>query len=209
MFGGYLFVHLLVNASIAQGGNHYQEQVNKIHSLPFLEAIEWSAIFIPFLVHAFYGIWIAVIGRPNVVSYPYYRNVNYLLQRLSAVVILMFVLFHVLSLKFAVFGDDLVFIAKDQALASIGHHMNSSWLLPYVVYPLGVLASAYHTANGLWGAAISWGLTISAAAQRRFGFLCAGLGIALAVLGAISIVAATRLVPAELPPVTGTVISEH
>ena len=206
MFGGYIFVHLLVNASIAQGGAHYQEQVDKIHSLPFLEAIEWSGIFIPFLFHAFYGIWIAVIGRPNVVSYPYYRNVNYLLQRLSAVVILIFVLFHVLSLKFAFFGDNLVFIAKDQALASIGHHMNSSWLLPFVVYPLGVMASTYHTANGLWGAGISWGLTISAAAQRRFGYLCAGLGIMLAVVGVISIVGAARLVPAELPPVAVDVL---
>ena len=193
MFGGYLIVHLIVNATIAQGGSVYQAQVDKIHGLPFLEAIEWSAIFIPFLFHAAYGTWIGLTGRPNVASYPYYRNVYYLLQRLSAIVIVLFVLFHVLSLKFHVFGDTLAFVPKDQALASIGRHMNSSGWLPWVIYPLGVLASAYHTANGFWTGAITWGLTISASAQRRFGYICAVLCVVMALLGIIAIIATTQL----------------
>jgi len=37
IFGGYILVHLLVNATLIQGNNPdvFQEQVNKIHSLPF------------------------------------------------------------------------------------------------------------------------------------------------------------------------------
>lgn len=201
MFGGYLIVHLLVNATIAQGGNHYQEQVNKIHGLPFLEAIEWSAIFLPFLFHAVYGIWITVNGRPNVGNYPYTKNTFYLLQRISAVIILLFVLFHVLSLKFQMFGENLAFIPKDQALASIGTHMQASWLLPWVVYPVGVLASAYHTANGLWTAAITWGVTISTASQRRFGYVCAGLFAVMTILGLVAVIASATLHPGTVPPV--------
>ena len=201
IFGGYLLVHLTVNATIVQGGNHFQEQVNKIHSLPFLEAVEWSAIFIPFLFHAIYGIWIAVNGRPNVGNYPYTKNVFYLLQRISAFVILFFILFHVLSLKYEMFGDKLAFIPKDQALASIGHHMQYHWLLPVLVYPLGVLASAYHTANGLWTAAITWGVTISTASQRRFGYVCTVLFVIMAVLGMVAVIAAARLDTSALPPV--------
>jgi len=207
MFGGYLLVHLLVNATIAQGGTHFQVQVDKIHSLPFLEAVEWSLIFIPFLFHAFYGIYILVNGRPNVTAYPYTKNVFYLLQRISAVVILFFILFHVLSLKYEMFGDKLAFIPKDQALATIGQHMQYSWLLPAIVYPLGILASAYHTANGLWTGAITWGLTISAASQRRFGYVCTVLFIILTILGMIAVVAAARLHPAEIPPVTPPIAS--
>jgi succinate dehydrogenase / fumarate reductase cytochrome b subunit len=45
----------------------------------------------------------------------------------------------------------------------------------YFVYPLGILASCFHLANGFWTAGITWGLTISAAAQRRWGYVCAGL----------------------------------
>jgi hypothetical protein len=42
----------------------------------------------------------------------------------------------------------------------------------------------YHWANGLWTAAITWGLTISVAAQRRWGLVCAAMGVVLAVFSA-------------------------
>src|SRR3712207_17754 len=98
VFGGYLIVHLLINAAIAQGGRHYQDQVDKIHSLPFLPVIEWTFIYLPILFHTVYGVWITATGRPNAGSYPYGKNVLYVLQRVSAIVIVLFVLFHVLSL---------------------------------------------------------------------------------------------------------------
>ena len=193
IFGGYIFVHLLVNATILQGGNSYQLQVDKIHSLPFLEAIEWTAIFIPFLFHAFYGVWIAVNGRPNVANYPYRKNIYYLLQRISAVIILLFVLFHVLSLKYAVFGPELSFNANGQALETIGTHMRHNWMLATMVYPLGILAATYHTANGLWTGAITWGLTITARSQRQFGLVCTGLFIATSILGMLAVVGALHV----------------
>lgn len=200
MFGGYLFVHLAVNATIAQGGEHYQQQVDKIHSLPMLEGVEWTAIFLPFLVHAIYGTWIAVNGRPNVTNYPYTKNVFYLLQRISAVIVLAFILFHVLSLKFAAFGPALSFIPKDKALASIGQHMSYAWWLPAIVYPIGILASAYHTANGLWAGAITWGLTISSASQKRFGYLCTLLFLAMLGFGIISTIGAAKIGPMPNAP---------
>lgn len=192
LFGGYLLVHLTVNATIAQGGSVYQDQVNKIHSLPFLEGIEWSAIFLPFLFHAFYGVWIAVNGRPNVSNYPYTRNNAYLLQRISAVVILLFVLFHVLSLKYGLFGKPLTFDPKD-VMNTIARHMQTYWWIPVIVYPLGILAAAFHTANGFWGGAITWGLTVTAGSQRRWAYLCAMIGAAMALFGFIALVAAYHL----------------
>src|SRR2546421_3437681 len=62
VFGGYLIVHLLVNATIAQLGDTYQVQVRKIHELPFIWAIEWGMIYLPILYHTFYGIWITLTG---------------------------------------------------------------------------------------------------------------------------------------------------
>ena len=74
VFGGYLIVHLLVNATIAQGGTVYQVQVDKIHSLPFLPVIEWTFIYLPIIFHTIYGIWITITGQPNVSHYPYMKN---------------------------------------------------------------------------------------------------------------------------------------
>jgi succinate dehydrogenase / fumarate reductase cytochrome b subunit len=192
IFGGYLVVHLIVNATIAQLGNVYQVQVNKIHDLPLLWAFEWGFIYLPILYHTVYGIWITVTGQPNVREYPYIKNVFYTLQRVSAIVILLFMIFHVFSLKYGWFGGTLTF-DPHRASATVGRHMQASFILPWIVYPLGVLASCYHLANGFWTAGITWGLTISAGAQRRWGFACAALGVLLFICGMVAIIASANI----------------
>lgn len=175
LFGGYIVVHLLVNATISQGTSPdvYQEQVNKIHSLPFLMAIEWVFIFLPIIYHTIYGIWIVFTGQPNVGKYNYTKNWFYFWQRVSAMVIVAFILFHVLGMK-GLFGCVFTFDAAHATTTTV-RHITAHWSVAYLIYPLGILASSYHLANGFWTAAITWGLTISAAAQRRWGFVCMGI----------------------------------
>ncbi len=175
LFGGYIVVHLLVNATISQGTQPdvFQEQVNKIHSLPFLLAIEWVFIFLPIIFHSIYGIWIVFTGQPNVRSYGYAKNWFYFWQRVSAMVIVAFIIFHVLGMK-GFFGSTLAFDAEHATRATV-RNITAHWTVAYLIYPLGILASSYHLANGFWTAAITWGLTVSAAAQKRWGFVCIGL----------------------------------
>src|SRR4051812_3953565 len=116
VFGGYLVVHLLINATIAQGGNVYQTQVDKIHDLPFLPLVEWVFIYLPIIYHTIYGIWITLTGQQNVANYPYGKNWAYVAQRVSAVIIVFFMLFHVLALKYGMFGKNLAFDPHYRAL---------------------------------------------------------------------------------------------
>jgi succinate dehydrogenase / fumarate reductase cytochrome b subunit len=197
VFGGYLIVHLLINATIAQGGMVYQLQVSKIHDLPFLPVIEWTFIYLPIIYHTVYGIWIIHTGQPNVANYPYGKNIFYTLQRASAIVIVLFMLFHVLSLKYGLFGTKLSF-DPHLALKTVATHMDN-WFVVWFVYPLGILASCFHLANGFWTAAITWGLTISAAAQRRWGFVCAGLFVVTFIAAMMALIASARLDPATVP----------
>jgi succinate dehydrogenase / fumarate reductase cytochrome b subunit len=204
VFGGYLIVHVLVNATIAQGFDafgvaSYQTQVDKIHSLPFLPVIEWTFIYLPFLYHAVYGIWITLTGQPNVQNYPYAKNWFYFLQRLSGVVIVLFVLFHVLSFKYGLFGGRLTFDPHGGAMRTVAVHFDTSFFITWIIYPVGILASCYHLANGFWTAAITWGLTISKSAQRRWGYVCAGLFALTFVAGMIALLAGARLDPASIP----------
>jgi succinate dehydrogenase / fumarate reductase cytochrome b subunit len=191
VFGGYLIVHLLVNATIAQGGIVYQQQVDKIHSLPFLPVIEWTFIYLPILYHTVYGIWITLTGQPNNANYPYAKNWFYLLQRISAIVIVFFMLFHILALKYGLFGTNLSF-EPHRALGTVGRHFDHGFLV-WFVYPIGILASCYHLANGFWTAGITWGLTISDAAIKRWGYACAGLGVLLFIAGMIALIAGANL----------------
>lgn len=195
VFAGYLAIHLLVNATIAEGGppgrESYQVQVNRIHDLPFLWLIEWGLVFAPILYHAIHGIWITLSGQPNTLSYPFGRNWLYLMQRISAVVVLLFILFHVLALKYGAFGSRLAF-EPGRAMASIVRHMTASPLVAWVVYPVGILAACFHAANGIWTAGITWGLTTSADAQRRWGIFATAVFAALFAAGMTALVAAVR-----------------
>ncbi len=202
IFGGYLVVHLIVNATIAQMGDVYQVQVDKIHSLPLLVAIEWGFIFLPIIYHMIYGIWITITGQPNVGSYGYGRNWLYTLQRMSAMIIVLFMVFHILSLKYGLFGDKLAF-DPHQAAGSVHKHMMASPLIAYVIYPIGILASTFHLANGFWSAAITWGLTVSAGAQKRWGMACIGLFILVTVAGFVALWAS--LDPALAGPKMGVI----
>jgi succinate dehydrogenase / fumarate reductase cytochrome b subunit len=194
VFGGYLIVHLLVNATIAQGGMVYQQQVDKIHSLPFLPAIEWIFIYLPILFHTVYGIWIIVTGQPNANRYTYAKNWAYVLQRISAMVIVFFALFHVLALKYHVFGDSLSF-DPHRALPTVVRHFDAGWWIVWLVYPLGILASCFHLSNGFWTAAVTWGLTVSARAQRRWGFVCLVLFVITLAAGITALVAGATMTP--------------
>ena len=57
-----------------------------------------------------------------------------------------------------------------------------------VFYFLGVSGLVFHFANGLWSAAITWGITISRPAQKRWGMACAGLGATLMLMAWASII---------------------
>jgi succinate dehydrogenase / fumarate reductase, cytochrome b subunit len=204
IFGGYLVVHLLVNATLIEGvrGNPggvsvFAEQVNKIHSLPFLVFIEWGMIYLPILFHTIYGIWITLTGQPNVGNYPYAKNWFYTLQRASAVVIVLFMVFHILGMK-GLFGSNFAFNVQ-HSVESTKWHFQQHWSVLWVIYPLGVIASCYHLANGFWTAAITWGLTVSKQAQRRWGYACAGLFFFTLALGFIALIAVGRMADVQAP----------
>ena len=186
-FGGYLVVHLIINATLAQGTKPdvYQEQVNKIHSLPFLMLIEWGLLYMPIIFHTLCGFVIILGGAPNISNYRYTKNLFYVLQRTSALIIVAFILFHVLGMKGAL-GSTLAF-DEHHATSSAARHIRTHWSVGYVIYPLGILASCFHLANGFWTAAITWGLTISKGAQRRFGFVCFGIFLITLFAGLLSL----------------------
>ena len=64
-------------------------------------------------------------------------------------------------------------------------------------------------ANGLWTAAITWGLTISARAQQRWGVVCAALGIALMGMGWSAVIGYATLDPDTARQVEASINGGH
>lgn len=194
VFGLYVMIHLVVNATLIEGFREgadqtvYQKQVASIHSIPFLTVTEWVLIYLPILYHTFYGLWLTYEGRPNISQYPYGKNVFYFFQRVSALVLVAFIFFHVTAMK-GCWATSLKFDPW-HATDSVVGHLNVSWIIGWFVYPVGVLAACYHLANGFWAGAITWGVTISAAAQRRWGWICFAIFVFTFICGMTALAAA-------------------
>lgn len=203
--GAFLFPHLTANSSIVWGRvvggthasaealhaaglapdggiEHFQNDVDFIHSLPALPLIEFGVLFLPILFHAVVGVWFAKSSSVNVDRYRYQANWRYALQRLTGYLGILFIFMHVMSLRFGwtFFGLMPAFDA-DRAASSVAiHFQQGAWGLVLAgLYLVFVLSLVFHFANGLWTAAITWGLTVSAPAQRRWGYVCTAVGILL------------------------------
>jgi succinate dehydrogenase / fumarate reductase cytochrome b subunit len=177
--GAFLVFHLWENSQSRLGAEHYNGVVVAgLQQMNYLPLLELFVIALPLLFHAGYGLVIAIGARPELRRYPYLRNWMYLLQRVSGLGILLFLLGHVGMTR--IWG----MLNPDLHTDLFGH---MQWVLsqPWIfgLYALGLSLSVFHLANGLWGMALVWGLATSIQAQRRIGYACAGIGLLLAALG--------------------------
>ena len=198
--GVFLLAHLTTNSSIVWGhangkwdGMHpgvaeFQHEVDFIHSIGPLLLIEIFGLWLPIAFHSILGVIYAMSGRSNASKYGYGGNLRYTLQRLSGYIGVLFIFYHVATLRwgwtFLVPGGtewSHEFAASTMAAVLQGSDsgITAPGLMVSLFYFLGVSLLVFHFANGLWTAAITWGLTVSAAAQKRWGYVCAGLGTAL------------------------------
>lgn len=189
--GAFMCVHLLANASVLEGPEAFQKNVYSIHSLgSLLPVVEWVFIFIPILFHAIIGMVIVAGGMPNNNQYRYAANYRYTLQRATGMVAFVFIMLHVFHMHgwfhADVWLENVVrplngaqFRAYSAASTAGLALQNYVWLVFYIV---GVLASVYHLANGMWTMGITWGVWTSAKAQARASVICSGFGVLLAAV---------------------------
>lgn len=180
------------------GTTHHE--VGFINEMPFLILIEiglWSAI----AFHSILGFYYARSGKSNLQRYAFQDNWRYSLQRWSGYIGFLFVLYHVGTLRWG-----WTFLTPGGTEWS--HHYAVSttaailrgtpWddpvgislggVLVSLFYMLGVTMLVFHFANGLWTAAITWGVTVTQRAQRQWGLACAGLGAGLMLAGWSSVI---------------------
>ena len=201
--GLFLFPHLTTNSSIVWGDATkvggvatFQHEVNFIHDLPALFLIEVFGLWLPIIYHAAMGVYFARSGRTNTTRYAYQGNVRYTLQRASGYIALVFIFMHVASLRFGVSFGGLMpgFDPNHAASTTAEHFQDGLWgRFAALFYFVGVMAAVYHFANGLWTAAITWGLTVTATVQHRWGMACAAIGAGLAAAGLTAILGFTFL----------------
>ncbi len=190
--GGYLVFHLCANALVLISPASFQSAVDQIHSLGFLvPVLEWTFIFGPMLFHAAVG-WLIVSGMvANVGSYPYTSNVRYTLQRVTGMIAFFFILWHLWHLHQygKPFGGG--WFDAHHASSSASAALQSTAVR--IGYVIGVLASVYHLANGIWTFGITWGIWTSERECAALVMRVSRLGYFWRVLASESLVGMTQV----------------
>jgi len=159
--GVWTFVHLWNNLAAFQGAEAWQHAVTE-YSSPFAEAITGIIVLLPLAIHTVWGLGRLATSRPNNLRYRFYPNFKYLLQRIAAVGVLLFLGAHLwlaLIHPRAVEGHAEPFADIAQEM-----HFHRPTL---VVYLLGTLGVSYHLANGAQTFCMSWGIVSSQRGLRR------------------------------------------
>lgn len=207
--GVFLIAHLVTNSSLAWGKfgirpgdgegldlttggiTYFQKEVSWINTqIPHLLLIEitlWAAI----IFHSVFGVLIAMQGKTNTARYNYQSNWRYTLQRISGYIGIFFIFYHVATLRWGwswlvpggtTWSHHYAVSTLTTALRG-GADFTAAGIAVSVFYFLGITMLIYHFANGLWTAAITWGITISAPAQRNWGYACFAIGAGLMLAG--------------------------
>jgi succinate dehydrogenase / fumarate reductase, cytochrome b subunit len=190
--GGFLLFHLYENSKALQGVEAYNEVVLSINSMQFVLLLEIFGIFLPLYFHALYGIYIAADARHNVKQYSYGRNWAFVLQRISGLLTLFFVTWHIWEFRIQkalgaygpkVHGTMSGLPDFDVVQNAFQNNIIAAW------YIIGIIAAAYHLCNGIYTFLITWGITIGPKSQRVSNLITNAAFVGVSALGVITVFA--------------------
>lgn len=207
IFGLFLVEHLAATA-LGLRPELFEPYMHGVHAAvrqtPWLEVL----VLLPLITLVPFGLFLLVKAglRYNVKKCKRGGKLRFFLQRVSAVVILAFVAFHLITLRNwgpwssaaqAATGPALT-VAGNAPQTAFATSVRQVWdFLPSagapslmgfaatMLYLFGTAAVVYHLANGLWTGGIAWGLTRSDGSQQRSLWACTALGIMLLLLGTL------------------------
>ncbi|MEP6848748.1 MAG: hypothetical protein ABI999_07815 [Acidobacteriota bacterium] len=182
--GLFFLVHIYTNSTAVNGAGVFNKHVQDIHDMPYLILIEIFGIFVPLIFHSVYGVIISSEAKPNAVDYGYARNWFYILQRATGIFLFFFIFFHVLNFRFGLIpglNDQAVADHISEGYSIVSREFQNGWIL--ALYILGVLATAWHLAYGVWLFAVDWGIVIGEKAQKIALYASLGFAVFLAAVG--------------------------
>jgi succinate dehydrogenase / fumarate reductase cytochrome b subunit len=159
--GVWTVTHVWNNLAAFQGAEAWQHAVTE-YPHPVAEALTGIVVLLPLAMHTVWGVGRLASSRPNNLRYGFYGNLKYLLQRLSAVGVLLFLGAHL----WLAFLRPRTQEGHPETFADIAQQMHFH-TPTLVVYVLGTLGVAYHLANGVQTFCMGWGIVSSKRALRR------------------------------------------
>jgi len=165
---------LIPYSSIFGGEAEFNRLMARAGAIPMLGWAEFLFVLVPLVFHMAMGILIVYNSQINVVSYGFYRNWMYALQRLAGLILIPFVAYHIYLVKLSP-----VLSGRPLTAAIMLSALSSPWTR--ALYFTGVAAAAFYFGNGLAHSSRSWG--VAASRRARGAFVTAGWIVTI-ILGA-------------------------
>ncbi len=176
--GFFILEHMITNFSAVEGGSQgFKDSVALLNSLPLVIVLEIFGIWLPLLYHGVYGMYIAFQAKPNNTRFKNERNLRYLLQRITGVLVFAFVIWHLYETRLQVALGNVT----HEELGGVMHDIVMNPVF-FILYLIGVISAAFHFSNGLWSFLVSWGITVGPRAQRVSSYICMTMFAIVAVL---------------------------
>jgi succinate dehydrogenase / fumarate reductase cytochrome b subunit len=189
---GYLVLHLLGQVLASRGSELQRGFQALLDRSAVLSVLEFGVICLPLCAHAGLGLW--RVARQQRSPGASERDPAWplgwgrTLQRLSALGLLLFLVFHVWQFEGRLWLGELRRIDfLPELCASLSSTAFGGVPLVALGYLLGVAAAALHSAQGLYHACVSWGW-VTPPQRERLARACLLGGITLFAVGALIIV---------------------
>jgi succinate dehydrogenase / fumarate reductase cytochrome b subunit len=169
--------HLYSNLSAFQGAQAWEASVTAARA-PLVELLTSTIVLLPLVLHTVWGLRRLRIVKFTNGTYATFDNFKFLLQRLSAIGVLLFLIAHIVKARI----QPLVQHGRHETFADLSYQM-SHHTPTLVVYLLGVLGVAYHLANGLATGGLTWGYTATEKARTRIKHVSYLFFVLLLVMG--------------------------
>ncbi|MFO7263793.1 MAG: succinate dehydrogenase [Bacillaceae bacterium G1] len=172
--GIFLVFHLMTNYQATKGPEAYNSAAAAIGNLPFLIVIEVVFIFLPLLFHAIYGLYVMYQASFNLHRFNTFRNWMFVLQRVTGILTLIFVAWHVWEARINRPADPDFYQLMTQILSDP---------FMYWFYVIGIVAAVFHFSNGMWSFLVSWGVTVGPRAQQVSTYVWMVVFVLLSIVG--------------------------
>lgn len=145
-------------------------------NLPFVLALEIFVIYLPLIFHAVLGVYIAFTAKYNLGNYKFGRNWAFFFQRITGIIALIFIVWHVWQTRVQ------VALGNAEVNADMMYNILQQPFY-FWFYIISILAIVYHLANGLWGFVVSWGIAQSPKSQLFFSYVSVLVFVVVSYIG--------------------------
>ena len=202
--GAFVLLHLWTTAALLTSQSTYERQVGALHGGPLMVVLEVVLILVPLAFHGVYGTCLALQKRPT--AHAYSSDLVLSLERISGLVVLLFVIAHLRATLLPAWSGHLVVGSYSTRLVEQLSTLDGGIPWTALGYLVGIAATVFHLAAGMTSFCITWGFAQGPRAEQRARLLFRLLGILLFAIAAatvITVATGTRFFGPETPPAAG------